>query len=539
MQTCGVALSRLLEQYGVEVVFGIPGNHTLELYRGLDTSPIRHVTTRHEQGAAFMADGYARASGKVGVCFLISGPGLLNAATALGQALADSVPMLVVSAVTAQADQGQGRGRLHDMPDQLGATRGFCRHSLNLTQANDLPVLVDHAFSLLAQQRPGPIHLQIPLDLMTAPVPTALFPKPSAAARPKVCVPAPVHQALLHSRSPLLLLGGGAVHAAPTDLAQLAQRLDAPVLNTVNAKGLIPPSHPLAVGGSPSLDCLQQAINAADLVIAIGTEFGETDYDLLMAEPLARRGQLLRIDIDADQLHSNQRADYPLLGDAADWVPALLRAMPTTASRNGAQRAQSLRAAIQAEFHYHPDMARLFAVLKSVSPQLTIVGDSTRPTYYATWHCEPDAPRHYFHSVSGFGTLGYAIPAAMGAALGSPDPVVALIGDGGAQFTLPEFATAMDNELAVTFIIWCNRGYEEIENSLAGRSVSNRSTAISAPDFALIGAAYGMSVYQPKDWHTLQTDLPRAVAQAQQSRKPNLLLLQQDQLLSAPSGQWY
>ena len=538
MLTCGVALSRLLEQYGVEVVFGIPGNHTLELYRGLDNSPIRHITTRHEQGAAFMADGYARASGRVGVCCLISGPGLLNAATALGQALADSVPVLVITAVTARAEQGQGLGLLHDMPDQQGAARSFCRQSLSLTRAEDLPTLVQHAFALLTEQRPGPVHLQIPLDLMTAPVNIDLFPKPASAQRPAHTVPEAIVALLASCREPLLLLGGGATSTEQADLIQLAERLDAPVLNTVNAKGLVPLSHALAVGGSPSLPCLQQTINAADLVIAIGTEFSETDYDLLMAEPLARRGQLLRIDIDPGQLHCNQRADFTLTGDAAAWVPAL-SARLTGAKRDGAKRARALRDEIAKEPHYHPDLQRFFETLQAASNTLTVVGDSTRPTYYATWHYEPTGPRRYFHSVSGFGTLGYAIPAAMGATLGTKDSVVALIGDGGAQFTLTEFATATDNALPVTFIIWCNRGYEEIENSLEGRGVSNRSTDISSPDFTLIAAAYGMSVYQPADWAALATDLQLALEQAQQTGQPNLLLLQQDHFVTTPSGQWY
>lgn len=537
MLTCGVAISRLLEQYGVEYVFGIPGNHTLELYRGLDDSSIRHITTRHEQGAAFMADGYARASGGVGVCFLISGPGLLNAATALGQALADSIPVLVVTAVTAQQAQGQGLGLLHDLPDQQAAARSFCRHSLSLTRAEDLPVLVAHAFRLLTEERPGPVHLQIPLDLMTAPVAIEAYPKPEPTSRTDapVSIPDNIVAALDQSRTPLVLLGGGAVRVAPEYLAQLAEALDAPVMNTVNAKGLVPTTHPLAVGGSPSLTCQQDAINRADLVIAIGTEFSETDYDLLMAQPLAREGQLLRIDIDVRALQRNQHADFVLHGDAALWVPALIGVISKRPRESGADRTRTLRAQIPNESHYHPDMARLFDMLAHSSSDLTIVGDSTRPTYYATWHCEPAAPRRYFHSVSGFGTLGYAIPAAMGASLGADGPVVALIGDGGAQFTLPEFATAVDNNLAVTFIIWCNRGYEEIENSLAGRGVSNRSTDISSPDFALIASAYDMTVYQPQDWQALADDLQRAVAEA----RPNVVLLQQDQFLSAPSGQWY
>ncbi|MGI9323935.1 MAG: 5-guanidino-2-oxopentanoate decarboxylase [Pseudomonadales bacterium] len=535
MVTCGVAVSRLLIQHGVEVVFGIPGNHTLELYRGLDDSPIRHVTSRHEQGAAFMADGYARASGRAGVCLLISGPGLLNAATAIAQARADSIPMLVISAVAGRAQQGKGLGLLHELPNQQAAARGFCTQSLSLTRAEDLPALLDYVFTAFARQRPGPIHLEIPLDLMTESIELDQLPKtPVPALATDLQIPTEALACLNSAKQPLLLLGGGSVIAGRRALTALAECLDAPVIQTTNAKGLIPRDHPLFVGGSPSLPAVQQALNNADVLLAIGTEFGETDYDLLMTEPLALRGKLVRVDIDPIQLTRNQIPNFEIVGDAADVVRLLHGQIHARVPGNGAARAQTLRQSIQSEAHYHPQMARFFAVLQAES-ELLVVGDSTRPTYYATWQYEPDRPRGYFHSVSGFGTLGYAIPAAIGARLGSRGPVLALIGDGGAQFTLPELATARDSDIAVTFLIWCNRGYEEIENSLKVRGVSNRSTDISSPDFTLIGEAYGLTVYQPRSW----ADLSRALTQALAEPKANLLLLDQERFITQPSGQWY
>lgn len=547
MVTCGVAVTELLARHGVQQVFGIPGNHTLELYRGLDASTVAHLTTRHEQGAAFAADGYARASGKPGVCYLISGPGLLNAATAIAQARADSVPLLIVTAVAARADQGQGLGRLHELPDQQQAARGFCSESLSLKRAEDLPALIAYAFDQFRTRRPGPIHIEIPLDLMAEPVDLALLPNappasPGAATLPQETL-ARVHQAgkaLLDAQTPILLLGGGAMAVGAEDLRALAELLDAPVLNTVNAKGLLDPGHALAVGASPSLPCLQQALNSADFVLAIGTELGETDYDLLMGEVLPRQGRLIRIDIDADALTRNQQPDLSICAPAQDVVPVLCRALGDSASApkatgNGASRTEQLRAACQTEAHYHWEFARLFEIIESTVGDRIIVGDSTRPTYYATWQLSRRGPRQYFHSVSGFGTLGYAIPAAIGAQRASGDAVLAIIGDGGAQFSLPELATARDAGAAVTTLIWQNRGYEEIENSLAGRGVSNRSTTISSPDFAVIGAAYGLTVYQPRTWDELGAMLTAALAEGM----PNLVLVQQEDFITEPSGQWY
>ena len=170
--TVGEALISLLESYGVDTVFGIPGVHTVELYRGLASSKIRHVTPRHEQGAAFMADGYARASGRPGVAFVITGPGLTNTITAMGQARADSVPMLVVSSVNALPTLGKGLGYLHEWPDQRGMMEQVALASIRITQPEQLPAALEHAFTLFASARPGPVHIEVPLDVMAKPSPT-------------------------------------------------------------------------------------------------------------------------------------------------------------------------------------------------------------------------------------------------------------------------------------------------------------------------------------------------------------------------------
>ncbi len=557
---CGEALPALLEAYGVRHVFGIPGNHTLELYRGLSASSISHITTRHEQGAGFMADGYARASGAPGVCFLISGPGLLNAATALGQALADSIPVLVVTAVAATQSLGKGLGELHELPDQQAAASNFCRLSL---QVDSPAMLIEHvatAFEIFETMRPGPVHLQIPMDVMEQVLPLELLESSLAAAknrhqsgversskldRTQRHTLGRMVEALRNASEPLLLCGGGAVGSAD-QWCSIAEELDLPVITTANAKGLMPPDHPLAVGGSPSLGCTRAALNKADVVLAVGTEFGETDYDLLMNGEPGFSGKLLRIDIDEAQLERNQHADLRLCADAraaAQGVALGLdlatgqsaRAARDRVASSGAKRAQRLRAEALKEPHWHPQMAEFFASVTRALGDTCVVGDSTRPTYYATWQYEPLRPRRYFHSVTGFGTLGYSIPAAVGAAAALDEPVLALIGDGGAQFTLTELATAVDQKLPVTLLIWQNRGYEEIENSLRGRAVSTESTVISAPDFGLIARAYSVPFSAPETFAALETTLRDHAAIV----GPSIVLVQQDKLITQPSGQWY
>lgn len=553
---CGEALPALLEAYGVRHVFGIPGNHTLELYRGLAASGIEHITTRHEQGAGFMADGYARACGQPGVCFLISGPGLLNAATAMAQALADSIPMLVVTAVAATSSLGKAQGELHELPDQQATAQGFTAASL---QVNSPAELVDHvarAFELFATARPGPVHLQIPMDVMEQPLPAQALADAIATVQKRDLALAALSaeqvagaqqmvNLLRNSANGFLICGGGAISAAD-QWCTIAEVLDLPVLTTANAKGLLPPDHPLAVGGSPSLGSVRAALRDADVVLAVGTEFGETDYDLLMDGELSFTGTLLRIDIDPHQLERNQQPGLQLAVSARSAALQFAeelkidsahsqRSARANAGTPGARRAQALRAEALTDTHWHPEMAQFFATLTRALGDTCIVGDSTRPTYYASWQYEPLRPRRYFHSVTGFGTLGYAIPAAFGAAVALDEPVVALIGDGGAQFTLTELATARDNALPVTVVIWSNRGYEEIENSLRGRGVATSSTVVSAPDFELLARAYGLPYAQPSSFVELEAALVRAAGES----GPSIIEVRQNDLITLPSGQWY
>src|SRR5262245_54923375 len=253
MRTCGHLLLELLEAYGVDTVFGIPGVHTVELYRGLPGTRIRHITPRHEQGAGFMADGYARLTGKPGVCLIITGPGMTNIATAMGQALADSIPLLVISSVNRRHQLGLGEGRLHEMRRQQVVFDELTRFSHTLQRPDELPKVMARAFGVFATARPGPVHIEIPVDVITLPAdhiePTA-WPLPSP---PGPCPQAIAEAAelLREARRPLIAIGGGAQRAGDA-LRAVAEALDAPVINTVNAKGLLPASHPLAIGGSSS-----------------------------------------------------------------------------------------------------------------------------------------------------------------------------------------------------------------------------------------------------------------------------------------------
>jgi len=274
--SCGEALIDLLGQYGVSTVFGIPGVHTLEAYRGLTHSSIRHVLCRHEQGAGFAADGWGRVSRAPGVCLVISGPGVTNVLTPMGQAYHDSKPLLVISgAVSAES---HGHGPIHDLPDQRALTAELTAFSHRVEDPQELPGVLARAFEVFECGRPRPVHIAVPVDVLSQ-VTSRLVRIESERTRPQADGAAVSEAAdlLAHARTPVILLGGGAVDAGP-DALRVAERIGAAVGLTINGKGAIPSSHPLCLGAALSFRPVSDLIRSADVVVAVGTEFSELDW---------------------------------------------------------------------------------------------------------------------------------------------------------------------------------------------------------------------------------------------------------------------
>lgn len=532
MATCGEVLVHLLERYGVDHVFGIPGVHTVELYRGLARSSIRHVTPRHEQGAGFMADGYARTSGKPGVCFIITGPGMTNITTAMGQAYADSIPMLVISSVQARSQLGGGRGKLHELPNQSALVAGVAAFSHTLMSAAELPGVLARAFALFQAGRPRPVHIEIPLDVLVENADALLGSTPVSVARAGAA-PAAVQQMsqrLAAAKRPLILAGGGAIDAAD-ELTHLAEALGAPVALTINAKGMLPAAHPLLIGSTQTLPATRALVAEADVVLAIGTELAETDYDVTFAGGFNIPGALLRIDIDPDQTVRNYPPQVALVADARIAAQALLTALnrqplaPRTADW-GAARVARLWAELEPAWDAATRAQTRFlnAVLEEL-PGVVFVGDSTQPVYSGNLTLNLDHPRRWFNSSTGYGTLGYALPAAIGAWLGRGDgqPVVCLIGDGGLQFTLPELASAVEARTPVIVLLWNNQGYEEIKKYMVNRDIEPVGVDIYTPDFIGVATALGCAAQSVHGTEALRTAL-RAAADRQ---GPTLLEIDQ------------
>ena len=520
-KTVGEILIDLLEAYNVDTVFGIPGVHTVELYRGLASSNIRHITPRHELSAGFMADGYARIAGKPGVCLLITGPGLTNAITAMGQARADSIPMLVISGVNKTINQAHEDGHLHELPDQVGLMRSVTLFSHCLQTGADLPRVLARAFAAMTSGRPGPVHLEIPLDVMSemvdVPQLRVLKPAPQAPNPDALKYAAALCQ---KAQTPVLVIGGGALSAEPEVLA-LAERLDAPVVTTVNARGMLS-GHALRIPASPSLPPVRALLAEADLVIAIGTQFGPTDYDMYVDGAFPTLRHLLRVDVDPLQMTRGIVPDSTLVADAALAVAGLNALLngETNSSEGQTRAAATSAAAFEELSNAYKDGARLIAAIGEAVPGCIIVGDSTQLIYAGNSYAEIGRNRGWFNSSVGYGSLGYGPPAAIGAQLAAPNsPVICITGDGGFQFCLSELGTAMDEGTPVIYLVWNNGGYQEIKSYMIDNHITTIGVAPSPPDFVAVAAAYGMQ----GERLTNKDDIPDALVRAHAGGKPYLI----------------
>jgi thiamine pyrophosphate-dependent acetolactate synthase large subunit-like protein len=493
-KSCGEALMHLLEAYGVTTVFGIPGEHTLELYRGIEKSNVRAVTPRNEQGASFMADGYARVTGNPGVCTIITGPGVTNAATGIGQAYADSIPMLVISSANDSPSLGKGWGRLHETTDLCAITRPITAFSVMVHDPVEVPELIARAFTVFRSQRPRPVHIAIPIDVMELPVtddwqPYELADLPIPGAE----VIAKAAQLLAESTSTVMMVGGGAQHAS-AEVTQLAERLNVGVIASNAGKGIVADTNPLSLGGGVISPAVQAYLAQADVVLAIGTELAEADsfiYDLPV------NGKVIRIDIDPARFSDAFPASIAIQGDSRSACEQLLTALDgrdiSSASGNVITALEQVRAQQSADYtDVERQHIRLLDALRDEIPDdAVIMGDIAQLVYTGTAAMKTLLPRTWFYP-AGFGTLGCALPNAIGAKLTTPEKtVIALVGDGGLMFTVNELATAVEEELSIPVILWHNHSYAMIRDGMVKRGIPQIGVNPRAPDFIKLAEAFG------------------------------------------------
>lgn len=522
--TGGEALVRALRAHGVDLVFGIPGTHNLEIYKHLAAQGIQHVGTRHEQGAGYAADGYARTSGRVGVAVVTTGPALMNITAAVGQAWSDSVPILVISPGVPLRHPAGGNGLLHEMRDQGVVMRGLAAASLRCTSVADIPRTVSQAFAIMTNGRPRPVHLEVPLDVLgendvVDDIPVA----PSAPQSVDPGAADAMADRLRSATRPVILAGGGA-HVAADAVRTLAERLHAPVVTTTNGKGVLPEDHPLALGAGIHLPAVRALVEESDAVLAVGTELAPAD---LWYGPLPLSGKLLRIDVDPVAATVNATPEVSLVADSRVAVDALLDRLPgsraastTLTDQDVAQwRARKQRDACEEGAEY----VQLIRSLASALPPDTIVAtDNAMACYFGAIPQLPSYLPSSFLFPTGYGTLGYSLPAAIGAALAHPDrPALAMLGDGGIMFTVAELATAAQERIPLPVLVIDNHGYGEIRNEMADRGDPLTAVTFDPPDFATLAEAMHCHGVRLDD----VAGLPDAVRSALSADRPTVIHL--------------
>jgi thiamine pyrophosphate-dependent acetolactate synthase large subunit-like protein len=486
--SAGALVVRSLERHGVQVVFGIPGTHNLPIYAALAEGGIRHVTARHEQGAGYAADGYARASGRPGVVVATTGPGVLNAATAAAQAWSDSVPLLLIAPGMPLGHPVASTGYLHEMLDQRLALSGVVERAVRVETHAELARELADAFGSFAGQRPRARFIEVPLDVLAVEEPCA----PLVA--PPLTPPSPAPDAvgvaarMLSTASRPLVVAGGGSHRAAGELAELLDR-GVPVMTTINGKGAVDERHPLALGARLPVPGGRRLVEEADVLVVVGSDLGQSDH----WSTLEPEGFIVRIDIDPAQAHGNVPAGVALVSDASVALRALLDQVEdgTPAPEPGwiARRAEGDAETAELGRPWAGVSAALEAVLASGD---VVTADNAMVAYNGLLGSLRLGAGSRFLFPAGFGTLGYALPAAIGAKLARPDRrVVAVHGDGGIMFTLPELATAAELGLSLPIVVSLNRGYGEIRREMVERGITPMAVDLGAPDLPAAARALG------------------------------------------------
>ncbi len=510
-----IIVQSLLKE-GTDVLFGIPGGMNLPFVDQLYKSPLRHILTRHEQGASHMADGYARATGKVGVCYATSGPGVTNIVTGLATAYMDSVPMV---AITGQVATGKIGNDAFQECDATGVTRSITKHNYLVKDIRDLAHTIREAFHIARSGRPGPVHVDIPIDIQRAKTEFA-WPEKVRLRGNRVPARAPSSQirkaADLINATPraVLYVGGGAVASgAAAEIFALAEKADIPVTTTLMAMGMFPVGHPLFMGmlGMHGTYAANMAVQHADLLISVGARFD--DRVTGRVQDFSTGSRKIHFDVDPSQISKSVHADAPVVGDVRVNLQQLL---PLIQKKNR----KAWRAEVGAWDTRHPMSYRTQGpsgrarpqCVSAARPGLTTgeaigaagVGQHQMwvPQYYKFQH-----PRQYINS-GGLGTMGYGFPAAIGAKIGCPDrTVICVDGDGCFQMTMCELATAMLNKVAVKTVIinnlslgmvrqWQEMFYQKrytgiFLNEPSGALPENLEKIPYPPDFVKFAEAYG------------------------------------------------
>jgi acetolactate synthase-1/2/3 large subunit len=516
------ALIETLLAEGVTTLFGIPGVGTLPVYDAmLDHPELRHIETRHEQGAIFMADGWARATGEVGVAFTSGGPGALNTVTAMASSFNDSVGLLHITNENPPEVRRKGRGHFHDMSDQFGVFHSVTDFAAQVLLADEIPGAINQAMFALRNRRPRPALVEIAAEAFSTPTDAPIQPRAAALPRlPEAAEVAAAADLLAGANNPIIWAGGGVgTPEAAAALTRLAERIGAPVITTQKGKGAISANHPLHVGNWANEAPVRQLIARADVMVAVGTRFS---YFPTGGWSLDIPGRIIQIDIDPANIGRNYRVSVGVIGDAALTVTALDAALSERGHPQRAWRDREVAeiiALIDAEIGHPVERQVLDQIRQALPAEALVFNDPTTIAFWARSLWRSFFPRTW--SVpSGFGTLGSSMPTAIGAKLARPEvPVVSIIGDAGVMFTIQDLMTAVQESVPVIVMVFNDRGYgveRRHQDHLYGR---RNAVDLQPPDFVAVARAFGADGVLVEDLGSVGATLEAAL----DSNRPTLI----------------
>lgn len=493
--TGGRAVAMALKVEGVDHVFGIVGTHDCALFDGVFDDPaFKVVTVRHEQGASLMAAGYARASGKIAACFVVPGPGLTNALTGMGMAHSESTPMLVFGGQNALPQLEREGGWFHELANSVTVAGSVCGYATRANTPGDVPRVIREAMRAMRSRRPRPAYIEMPLDVQSGEAEIDLLPS-ERYSRP-AGDPAAISQAaqtLKSAQRPFIFAGGGVESAgASASLTRLAEQLGAPVVTSVFGRGAISDRHPLALGdGWGRFDLYEDLLSQADLALVVGSRIDVvSDWNLGARFPQ----RIVQVDIDPLVVGHKRPVEVGVVGDAALVIEALLTQLAGERRRSAWFDAESFLHRKHATLEQKAGpVLRIIEDLRAALPDETIfVDDLTLVGYWMPLLMPTYQPRTLIHPGT-YGTLGYSLPAAIGAKLACPQqPVISICGDGGFLFTMQELATASALNLDLIVLVFNDNSFGAIrkyqDRMFGGRHIG---AALKNPDFVKLGDSFG------------------------------------------------
>jgi acetolactate synthase-1/2/3 large subunit len=521
----GALVVRALEEAGVEVVFGLPGVHNLAIWKALGESEIRLVGVRHEQAAAYAADGYARTSGKPGVALVTTGPGAANAVGATGEAWACGSPIVVIATDIPASLRRPGvyRGVLHETIDQASMFGSVTKAQMRVGSADTIEATVAAALEVALLPPTRPVYVEIPTDLLLADPGDA---EPEVRqyewrAQLEEADIGPALELIAQAERPLIWAGGGAMRAGAGEaVGELARKIAAPVITTYQAAGLLGADHPCDTGLPPFVPECGELWDDADLVIAIGSDLDGTSTQN-WAQPQPRR--MLAINIDADDAMKNYRPDVVLVGDARVVTDAVAQAVPENSGVSAlASHLEQLRE--QTWLRLDDEEPRATEFLRSVARALpddaVVVCDMCIPGYWLGGFYRPPAPRHLLYPL-GWGTLGCAFPQALGASLAGRGPTVSFSGDGGFLYAVGELATVAQEQLPLTAVIVDDGGYGMLRYDQKVKGDPTYGVDLKTPDFEALAKTFEIKAQTVEG---LGEEFGAALAQNARDPEPSVLI---------------